>query len=64
MKEEKRVVELNRLEHGAVVHCLNDARSQLLQEQKSTDVVDDLLLKIIDAPTRKSRRARWHNEAR
>ena len=52
-KEEKRVLTLDRYEHGVVVNALNDLRNDLLEEQRSTDIVDEVLLKAIDAPTKK-----------
>ena len=52
-KEEKRVLTLDRYEHGVVVHALNELRNDLLEEQRSTDIVDEVLLKAIDAPTKK-----------
>lgn len=52
-KEEKRVLTLDRYEHGVVVNALNELRNDLLEEQRSTDIVDEVLLKAIDAPTKK-----------
>ena len=52
-KEEKRVLTLDRYEHGVVVNALNEMRNDLLEEQRSTDIVDEVLLKAIDAPTKK-----------
>ena len=52
-KEEKRVLTLDRYEHGVVVNALNEQRNDLLEEQRSTDIVDEVLLKAIDAPTKK-----------
>lgn len=52
-KEEKRVLTLDRYEHGIVVNALNELRNDLLEEQRSTDIVDEVLLKAIDAPTKK-----------
>ena len=52
-KEEKRVLTLDRYEHGVVVNALNELRNNLLEEQRSTDIVDEVLLKAIDAPTKK-----------
>ena len=52
-KEEKRVLTLDRYEHGVVVNALNELRNDLLEEQRSTDIVDEVLLKPIDAPTKK-----------
>lgn len=56
MKEEKRVLELDKYEYGVVFHSLKDKRNELIREHRPTDAVDDVLLKVIDAPTRKERR--------
>ena len=52
-KEEKRVLELDRYEHGVVINALNEMRNDLIGEERPTDIVDEVLLKAIDAPTRK-----------
>lgn len=59
MKEEKRVIVLAESECGILIHCLNDKRTELLQREKDTEAVDEVLLKIIDAPTKKFR---WEKE--
>jgi len=56
MKQEERVLTLDNYEYGVVVNALNDMRNDLIEEQRPTDAVDDLLLKTIDAPTRKQKR--------
>lgn len=60
-KEEKRILALDKYEHGVVVNALNEMRNDLLEEQRSTDIVDEVLLKAIDAPTKK---VRGRDEAR
>ncbi len=55
MKEEKRVLQLEEAECRILIHCLNDKRTELLQQEKDTGAVDEILLKVIDAPTKKSR---------
>ena len=52
-KEEKRVLELDRYEHGVVINALNEMRKDLIGEDRPTDIVDEILLKTIDAPTKK-----------
>ena len=54
-KEEKRVLTLDKYEHGVVINALNEMRIDLIGENRPTDAVDDVLLKAIDAPTRKVR---------
>ena len=61
MKEEKRVLEFDKYEYGVVFHSLNDKRNELIKEQRPTDAVDDVLLKVIDAPAKKGR---WRDEGR
>lgn len=54
-KGEKRILELDRYEHGVVINALNEMRNDLIGDKRSTDIVDEVLLKAIDAPTRKVR---------
>ena len=61
-KEEKRIVALDQYEHGVVINALNDMRNDLIEDDRPTDIVDEILLKTIDAPTKKVRCK--HNEAR
>jgi hypothetical protein len=63
MTEEKRIVTLDDFEQRLMVNGLNDFRNELLKADKPTEDVDELLLKVIDAPTKKERRRLWR-EAR
>lgn len=54
-EEDKRVLTLDKYEHGVVVNALNEMRNDLLEERRSTDIVDEVLLKAIEAPTKKMR---------
>lgn len=63
MKEEKRVLTLDEYEHGVMVNALNEFRNELIEEQRATDAVDELLIKTIDAPTKKQKN-RNYDEAR
>jgi hypothetical protein len=56
MIEVKRVLTLDRYEQGIVINALNDFRNDLIEEDRPTDAVDDVLLKTIDAPTKKEKR--------
>lgn len=53
---EERVLKLDDYEYGVVVNALNGLRNDLIEEQRPTDAVDDLLLKTIDAPTKRQKR--------
>ena len=63
MKDEERVLALNGYEYGVVVNALNDLRNDLIKDERPTDAVDEVLLKAIDAPTKKQKR-RNADEAR
>ena len=52
-KEQKRFLTLNPEEYGVTVNSLNSKRNDLIKAGYSTDAVDELLLKVIDAPSRK-----------
>lgn len=55
-RTEKRVLTLDRYEHGVFINALNEMRNDLLEEERPTDIVDEVLLKVIDAPTKKEKR--------
>lgn len=55
MKDENRVLSLNKYEYGVIVNALYDWRNDLIEDKKPTEDVDDLLLKTIDAPTKKEK---------
>ena len=53
MREKKYYVWFDSLDRGTMINCLNEMRNRLISEGRYTDGVDDLLLKLIDAPTKK-----------
>ena len=53
MAEEKRVVELTNFEYRLMVGSLASFRNDLIREEKPTEDVNELLLKVIDAPKKK-----------
>lgn len=57
MKAGNRRIEVDENEHNILIRCLNDKRTELIQQDKDTDVVNDLLLKLIDAPAKKRERS-------
>ena len=56
MVHEKVVVELDNFEQRLMVSGLADFRNDLIRDEKPTEDVDDLILKVIDAPTKKEKR--------
>lgn len=63
MAEEKKVVTLGDFEQRLMVSGLMDFRNDLLRDEKPTEDINDLILKAIDAPTKKEKR-RADREAR
>lgn len=55
MKEKRKHIYLDDLEHRLLVGCLMTARNEYIHEDKPTEEVNALILKIIDAPTKKLR---------
>ena len=63
MRDEKRVVTLNSFEQRLMVQGLADFRNDALRDGKPTEDVDNLIIKVIDAPTKREKR-RADREAR
>ena len=55
MKEEQKTISLDVYEEGAVIEALNKIRTEQLENQKPADFVSDLMLKIIQAPAKKTK---------
>ena len=55
MKEEKRILELTDFEWRLLVACLNAARSKYIDEDKPIEDVNILLIKALDAKSKKVR---------
>ena len=66
MSEERVTLELDKYECGVIFHSLKDKRNQMLKEERPTDAVDDVLLKVIAKlevlPERPRRGHRRHEE--
>lgn len=55
MREVKRVIEVSDYEHRVMMVALNDRRNDFISENKPSEDVSDLLLKVIDAPSKRKR---------
>ena len=53
--EKKYHIALDNFERRILVNCLNEVRNNLLSEGKYTEDVDKILLKVIDAKTKRFR---------
>ena len=56
MAEDNVVVTMDSFEQRLMVNALTDFRNDLLREEKPTEDVDGLILKIIDAAPQKERK--------
>lgn len=56
MCDEKNVITVDDFDHRLMVNGLTTFRNELLREEKPTEDVDELILKVIDAPTKKEKR--------
>lgn len=54
MKEEMRTLEIDKYEYGIIINALNLLRNQQIKESRPTDPVDELLIKVIETPQKKS----------
>ena len=46
-------IALDDYEHGIIIRTLNDKKTDLMNEGKSTDAMDDLIMKVGTAPKKK-----------
>ena len=55
MKTKRKYFYLDNFEHRLLVGCLMAVRNEYLHENKPIEDIDNLILKIIDAPSKKLR---------
>ena len=63
--EEKRIIILNKYEYGLIINALNELRTKLIRENKTTEIVNELLLRLLNVPVKKRtlfQRERVNNE--
>ena len=53
MRERQHFVALDEYEHGILIDSLNEKRKDLMREGKTTDAVDELIVKVGHAPQKK-----------
>ena len=56
MSDEKKIITVDDFYHRLMVNGLNNFRNDLIKEDKPTEDVDELILKVIDAPTKKEKK--------
>lgn len=53
MRDGIKTLDLDKYEIGILINALNEFRNMLIEQQRETAPVDELLLKAIDAPEKK-----------
>ena len=48
-KQDMRVLTLDPYQHGVVINALNNLRNDLIEDKRPTDIVDEVLIKTVDA---------------
>ena len=56
MTEAKRIMTMDDFEHRLLVVCINKALTEYMEEGKPTEDINELLIKAIEAPTKKEKR--------
>ena len=56
MAEVQHLIQVSDYEQRLMVNGLNAFRNDLIRDKKPTEDVDELILKVIDAPTEKARK--------
>ena len=54
--EEKCVIEVDDYQHGIIINSLNNKRNELVEQGRDTEFVDETLIEVMDAPTKKQRK--------
>ena len=52
-KDILKVIEVDKVEYGIIINALNEFRNKLIREEQDTELVDEFLLKVLDAPENK-----------
>ena len=53
MKENTIILELDKYEKGIIINSLNEFRNITIRNKEDTSSIDELLLKVLDAPLKK-----------
>ncbi len=56
MTDTKRIIEVTDFEHRLMVNCMRTARNEFIDEGAPTEDVSRLMVKIMEAPTKREKR--------
>ena len=55
MEDEKRVVEMDRIVYAIIINSLLSMKNELRQQEKETDLIDKVIIKVAKAPSKKQK---------
>lgn len=55
MEDEKRVVEMDRIVYAIIINSLLSMKNELRQQEKETDLIDKVIIKVAKAPPKKKK---------
>lgn len=58
--EETRVIKLDKYDYRLIINALNEFRNLKIKEDVDTEIIDELLMKIFDAPIEKIKERKEH----
>lgn len=50
------MIEVDDYQHGLIINSLNNKRNELVEQGRDTEFVDETLIEVMDAPTKKQRK--------
>ena len=53
--EETRVIKLDKYDYKLIINALNEFRNMKIKEDIDTEIIDDLLMKLFDAPVERTK---------
>lgn len=53
--EETRVIKLDKYDYKLIINALNEFRNMKIKEDIDTEIIDELLMKLFDAPVEKTK---------
>ena len=53
MEDKKRIMEIDRVAYGIILNSLVSMKNELKKQEKETDLIDKVIIKIVNAPSKK-----------
>lgn len=60
MEDKKRVMEMDRVAYAIILNSLLSMKNELRQQEKETDLIDKVIIKIVNAPSKQN--GRFHRK--